>query len=246
MPSFIGFIPTPPAAVAGFFELAPVAPTDVVYDLGAGDGRLLFAALERGAGRAVGFELDGSLIPPARALARQKGLAGRLRFRQGDFMQANLGQATLVLGYLYPTACTALKPKLEAELKAGTRVVMESFAIHGWRPVRILKRGERVFFLYVMPPAASPGGGFDETGRTQGLLPALRAPGQGAATGGERRAPAGLPPLQPRHLAARRAGLALRREGVNWPQSGSLPYFPLPLLGRVRQPLDYRFYRATL
>ncbi len=153
MPSFIGFIPTPVAAVDGFFELAPVTPADVVYDLGAGDGRLLFAALEKGAGRAVGLELDGSLILPARELARQKGLAARIRFRQGDFMQARLTPATLVLGYLYPTACTALKPKLAAELKAGTRVVMESFAIHGWQPARTLKRGERVFFLYVMPPA---------------------------------------------------------------------------------------------
>lgn len=50
MPSFIGWVPTDSEFVAGFFELAPVSSTDLVYDLGCGDGRLLFAAIEKGAG----------------------------------------------------------------------------------------------------------------------------------------------------------------------------------------------------
>jgi len=47
VPSFISFIPTLHEDIGGFFELAPLSSSDVVYDLGSGDGRLLFAALER-------------------------------------------------------------------------------------------------------------------------------------------------------------------------------------------------------
>jgi len=49
---FVSLIPTADDEVGCFFELAPVTTTDVVYDLGSGDGRLVFAAVMAGAGRA--------------------------------------------------------------------------------------------------------------------------------------------------------------------------------------------------
>ena len=69
MGSFITFIPTPLEHIGPFFELAPVSASDTVYDLGSGDGRLLFAAMEKGAGRAVGVELNPEHINTARAKA---------------------------------------------------------------------------------------------------------------------------------------------------------------------------------
>jgi cyclopropane fatty-acyl-phospholipid synthase-like methyltransferase len=77
MPLFIGFIPTPEEEVNSFFDLAPVSSADVVYDLGSGDGRLLFAALEKGAGKAVGIELNPWQLAKAREKAASQGLAGQ-------------------------------------------------------------------------------------------------------------------------------------------------------------------------
>ena len=155
MPFFISFIPTPFEDIDGFFELAPVSSSDVVYDLGAGDGRLLFTALQRGAGKAVGVELDPKRINEAKEVAKTKGLEDRINFLEADVMDVNLSEASVILCYLISSASEALKPKFESELKPGTRVIMESFPVPGWKPVRTENKGAKHFFLYVMPPEFS-------------------------------------------------------------------------------------------
>ncbi len=155
MPSFVSFVPTPPEHIDAFFELAPLSSSDVVYDLGSGDGRLLFAALDRGAGKAVGVELDLERVREAREMARSKGLEGRITFIEGDVMEVSLADASVVLCYLITEASTALKPKFESELKPGARVVMESFPVPGWKPVQTVQKGYKQFYLYTMPPESS-------------------------------------------------------------------------------------------
>jgi tRNA A58 N-methylase Trm61 len=152
MPLFIYFIPTPFEDIDFFFDLAPLTPSDVVYDLGSGDGRLLFAALEKGAGRAVGIELNHLQVQRAREAAKSKNLEDKITFLETDIMEVNLSEATVVLCYLFTTASEALKPKLESELKCGSRVVMECFPIPGWKATRTTPQGYKQFYLYTMPP----------------------------------------------------------------------------------------------
>jgi ubiquinone/menaquinone biosynthesis C-methylase UbiE len=151
MPSFISFIPTPPSHINGFFTLVEVSPSDVVYDLGCGDGRLLFAALEKGAGRAVGVEIDPEPLVTARNWAKKKGFADRVTFKEADIMSVNLSDATIVFTYLCSAAAMMLKDKFENELKPGTKVVMEMFPVPGWKPKDVIERGTD-FYLYIMPP----------------------------------------------------------------------------------------------
>jgi SAM-dependent methyltransferase len=151
LPSFIGYVPTQPEFIRGFFDLAPVTSSDVVYDLGSGDGRLLFHALEKGAGKVVGIELNPELVSEANQTAQAKGLDDRATFLQADLMDVNLAEATVVLCYLFPTASTALKAKLAAELRPGARVVMESFRVPDWIPTRTVDISSRWFYLYNMP-----------------------------------------------------------------------------------------------
>jgi tRNA A58 N-methylase Trm61 len=153
--SFISFIPTPFEDIDTFFKLAPVSHIDVVYDLGSGDGRLLFSALEKGAGKIVGVELNSSLASEARKTSREKGMEDKSTFLEADVMDVDLTDATVVLCYLFPSASEALKPKFELELKPGTRVVMESFPVEGWKPVQTEMRGYKTFYLYVMPPGTA-------------------------------------------------------------------------------------------
>jgi predicted RNA methylase len=155
MPSFIGFVPTPYERMDGFFNLITVSPTDVVYDLGSGDGRLLFAALEKGAGRVVGVELDEELVYQAWKTAKDKGLDDRARFIEGDVVETDLSEATVVFCYLFPSASEALRPKFEEELRPGARVIIESFYIDEWKPAKTIDREGKSFFLYIMPPEKS-------------------------------------------------------------------------------------------
>ena len=152
MGSFITFIPTPLEHIGPFFELAPVSASDTVYDLGSGDGRLLFAAMEKGAGRAVGVELNPEHINTARAKAKEKGLEDKVTFINSDVMEADLSGATVIFCYLITAASAALKPKFESELKSGTRVVMESFPVPGWKPMKTMPLEYKTFYLYQMPP----------------------------------------------------------------------------------------------
>jgi predicted RNA methylase len=156
MPSFIGWVPTDPEFIEGFFELVQMSPSDVVYDLGCGDGRLLFAAIARGAGTGVGIDIDPVRILASKGEAKTKGVEDKVTFIEEDVMQADLSGATVIFCYLLTTASAALKPKFEKELKPGTRVVMESFPIPSWKPVRTYEMdygiGFRSFYLYVMPP----------------------------------------------------------------------------------------------
>ena len=66
MPKFIGWVPTQPEYFDSFFELTPVTSADIVFDLGSGDGRLLFAAAERGAGKCIGIDIDPERINAAK------------------------------------------------------------------------------------------------------------------------------------------------------------------------------------
>jgi SAM-dependent methyltransferase len=152
MGSFISWVPTPVGHIDPFFELAPLSSNDVVYDLGSGDGRLLFAALEKGAGKAVGIELDPEHVHIARIKAKEKGLEGKITFLQADFMEVNLSEATVVFCYLITAASAALKPKFEVELKPDTRVVMELFPIPGWKAIETKPVEYKTFYLYRMPP----------------------------------------------------------------------------------------------
>ena len=157
MSSFVAYVPTNPQHVEAFFELAPLSPADVVYDLGSGDGRLVFAAIDHGTDEAVGVELDGDLVRKATKAAAKKGLGDRARFVQADVADVDLSSASVVFCYLTPQASATLKAKFERELRPGTRVVMESFPIPGWTPAQTTVRGyadyyeTNEFYLYVIP-----------------------------------------------------------------------------------------------
>ena len=151
MPSYIGFIPTPSEDIDAFFALAPVSSRDVVYDLGSGDGRLLFAAIEAVPGKAVGVELDRDKVRIADEAAKARGLEEKVRFIEADVLDVDLSDASVVFCYLFPKASSDLRPKFEAQLRPGTRVVMESFSIPVWKPDETLVRDHKQFFLYTMP-----------------------------------------------------------------------------------------------
>ena len=152
MPKFVIWVPTMTEFIDGFFEVAPVSFSDVVYDLGSGDGRLLFTALEKGAGKCVGIDIDSKKVTEAREMADSKGLDDRVTFIEGDFMEQDLSEATVILCYLFPEALIALRPKFESELKPGTRIVSEAFSIPKWKEAMTKEVNHKHFNLYVMPP----------------------------------------------------------------------------------------------
>jgi len=88
----VSFLPTPQAVVDGMFDLAGVHPGDVLYDLGAGDGRILIAAATRFGIRAVGIEINPRMVEIARANVRRAGVEKLVEIRQGDVLDRGQGR----------------------------------------------------------------------------------------------------------------------------------------------------------
>jgi SAM-dependent methyltransferase len=129
----VGFVATPMALVTGMLDLATVADTDLVYDLGSGDGRIVIAAARRGA-RGVGVELDSVLVEESRAHADSAGVTPRVEFRRADLFATDLRPATVVTLYLGRELNQRLRPIFLRQLRPGTRVVSQAFDMGDWPP----------------------------------------------------------------------------------------------------------------
>ena len=151
------FVPTPMPVVEKMLEMAQVTPTDVIYDLGSGDGRIVIHAAQRYGAKGVGVELDRNLAQESADQVRELKLGDQVTIIQGDLFQANIKPATVVTVYLLPGANDKLRPMLERDLKPGSRVVAHDIRIPGWRWARTeaveVGGGTHFIYLYQIPDA---------------------------------------------------------------------------------------------
>ncbi len=156
-----GYQPTPRRAALEMLRLAEVSPRDTLYDLGAGTGALVFRAARIYRAKVVGVEVEPIRVLILR-LRRRFGSAGdRVSIVWGDLFELNFADATVVATFLWPGAMRRLRPKFEAELPAGARVVSHCHPIEGWTPELHDPRTD--VYLYRWPPTrgttAAPTGG---------------------------------------------------------------------------------------
>ena len=130
----VPYVPTPEEAVRVMLKLADVKKSDIVYDLGCGDGRIVIAAAKTYGARGVGIDIDPERIREANENAKKAGVENLVRFEQNDLFQANFREATVVTLFLLRSINLKLRPKLLQELKPGTRVVSNTFDMGDWRP----------------------------------------------------------------------------------------------------------------
>ena len=130
----VPYVPTTEEAVRAMLKLADVKKTDIVYDLGCGDGRIVIAAAKTYGARGVGIDIDPDRIREAKENARKAGVENLVRFEENDLFQANFREATVVTLFLLRTINLKLRPKLLHDLKPGTRVVSNTFDMGNWKP----------------------------------------------------------------------------------------------------------------
>lgn len=130
----VPYVPTPSAVVAQMLALAKPTRSDVLYDLGSGDGRIVIEAARRFGTRGLGVDLNPVRVEEARANARRAGVQNRVRFRQQDLFETDLRAASIVTLYLLPRVNLELRPKMFEQLRPGTRVVSHAFDMGDWKP----------------------------------------------------------------------------------------------------------------
>ena len=123
----VHYVPTPQAVVDAMLKMAAVTRTDVVYDLGCGDGRIPITAAARYGARGVGIDIDPRRISEANENAKLAGVTGKVAFLIQDLFTSDFEDATVVTLYLSPSLNQRLIPKLKAELKPGARIVSHAF-----------------------------------------------------------------------------------------------------------------------
>jgi SAM-dependent methyltransferase len=126
------WVPTPQVLVEKMLDMAKVTPQDYVIDLGSGDGRNIIAAAKRGA-KALGVEFNPNMVELSRKTAAKEGVSDRATFVEGDMFEADISQATVLALFLLPDNLRRLTPKF-LDLRPGTRIVGNTFAIEGWAP----------------------------------------------------------------------------------------------------------------
>jgi SAM-dependent methyltransferase len=151
----VEYVPTPHHVVAEMLRLVAVTPTDVVYDLGCGDGRVLIAAAQWYSARGVGVDIDPQRIEESRVNARQAGVIDRVEFLQQDLFETDIRDATVVTLYLLPQLNRQLRPRLLSDLRPGTRVVSHDFDMGDWQPDQVIHvpgaEYEHTVFYWIIP-----------------------------------------------------------------------------------------------
>jgi hypothetical protein len=154
-------------------QLAKVGPGDIVYDLGCGDGRILFMAItEFNATKAVGYELNKSLYKKTLCEIKQRQLHEQIKIINENFFQANISEASVITLYLSSNANNRLAPKLLSEARTGTRIISHDFDIRKFQYTRKETFGEdfwhkHTLYLYLisselLPPTKEPENRFNK------------------------------------------------------------------------------------
>lgn len=117
--------------------LAELRAGEVLFDLGAGDGRTVIMAVKDFGARAVGVELREDLVKKALSTIYEQGLQDRITIVNGDMFNIDLASADVVFLYLTTSANEKVRPKLDTELKKGVRIVSHDYEIVGWKPVKV-------------------------------------------------------------------------------------------------------------
>lgn len=136
----IRWVPTPDDIVEEMLKLGNVGKDDVVYEPGPGDGRVLIAAVKKGAKKAVGIELDAKKAEEAKENVKKAKLEKEVTIIEGDALKdRDYSEATVVMLYMGNEFNNLLRPILEKQLKPGTRIVSHRFVMGDWAPDKTIK-----------------------------------------------------------------------------------------------------------
>lgn len=152
-----GWEPTSRRKVRKMLDMGGAGPSDVVYDLGSGDGRVVVEAAKRYHAKAVGVEADPIRVLFSRLSISVHRLKGSAKVVWGNLFHIDLSEATVVTLFLSQGANRRLKPKLLVELRPGTRVVSYVWTFDGWTPASSDAADQ--LSLYVVPGSPAPPSG---------------------------------------------------------------------------------------
>ena len=149
------FVPTPADVVTAMLKLANVTPKDVVYDLGCGDGMIITAAAKEFNAHAVGIDINPVRVKEANERIAKDKVTDKVKIVNADLFEYNISGASVVTLYLLQSLNEKLIPKLNKELKPGTRIVSQTFSMgEKYPPEKTVEVAGRSVYLWTVPMKA--------------------------------------------------------------------------------------------
>ena len=155
----VPYVPTPMNVVAKMLEMAQVKKSDVLYDLGCGDGRIVCMAAKKYGCKAVGFDIDPERIKDSNENVKKNKVEELVKIEKKDIFELDLSEANVVTLYLLPRLNVKLIPQLD-KMKKGSRIVSHDFDMEGVKPEKVVKmkatndkgnEGEHTIYLWTVP-----------------------------------------------------------------------------------------------
>lgn len=155
VPAFYGLppVPTKPERIQKALKLANLQPNETLYDLGAGDGRVLLIAARDFGAKAVGLEIGPIQCALIWLRLTAMGYGSQIQIRWENYYNADLRDADVVFVYATSKEVTRLASHLEKQMKKGSRLVSISADFSEWEPTVVDEHD--LIFVYEMP--AAPG-----------------------------------------------------------------------------------------
>ena len=143
--------PTRHDRVRKALKLVHLQPGETLYDLGAGDGRVLLIAVREFDANAVGIEIGPVQCALIGLRIAASGIGNKIQLKWGNYFNADVSKADVVFVYATSREILKLARHLEGQMKPGARVVSISADFPEWEPS--LFDEEDLVFVYSMPPA---------------------------------------------------------------------------------------------
>ncbi|NLZ79003.1 MAG: class I SAM-dependent methyltransferase, partial [Gammaproteobacteria bacterium] len=147
----VPYVPSDEKIVYAMLDLAQVNSQDILYDLGCGDGRIVVAAAMERNTRGVGIDIDPMRITEAIEYAGHSGVEHLTHFFEGDLLDVDFSDATVVTLYLLDLVNLELRPRLLDELRPGTRIVSHAFDMGDWKADQRQSCGSINIYQWIVP-----------------------------------------------------------------------------------------------
>lgn len=125
------FVPSGKKTTKKMIEVAKIKKGDIIFDLGCGDGQIVFAAEKAGAGKSVGVEIS----PPIWVLAKIRQFfskAKKSEIRLGNiFSQKDVSDADIIFCFLLPEVMKRIFTDIWPKMKPDARIISHAFSPKG-------------------------------------------------------------------------------------------------------------------
>ncbi len=147
------YVPTKMDKIREILKLAGVKKGRKFYELGSGDGRVVFEAAKLGA-ESIGIEQSWLRVLYSKFKAAShssthstslsvdpehvEGSSGNTKFCHGDIFSKTYSDADIIYIYLLPVGVKKLESKLRQELNKGAVVITQTYHFPNWKPFKKL------------------------------------------------------------------------------------------------------------